>query len=128
MTIKSKHNMRGVTVLNLLVAAIVIVFAVTLAVRLVPPYLNSFAVRDAIKEMAADPNLTTYSKAKMKDMFTRKLQVNYIGNISPDSLVLEKKDGVPYLKMKYEVRLHLIGNMVAVLLFDEEEKVGAGNS
>lgn len=124
MRAKSKHSMQGVTVLNLLIAAIIIVFAVTIAIRLVPPYLNSFAVRDAIKEMALDPNLPTYTKAKMKDMFTRKLQVNYITNVAPETLVLTKKDNSSYLTMKYEVRVHLIGNMDAVLMFDEEEKVG----
>ncbi len=128
MRTKSKHGMRGVTVLNLLVAAIIIIFGVTLAIRLVPPYLNSFAVRDAIKELAANPELPGYSKAKLKDMFTRKLQVNFISNVTPEALVLVKKGNEAYLTMKYEVRVHLIGNMDAVIMFNEEEKVGETKS
>jgi hypothetical protein len=38
-------------------------------------------------------------------------------------LVLDKKDGKTTLSLKYEVRVHLIANIDAVLMFDEEAVV-----
>ncbi len=118
---------RGITIVNLLVAAIVIVFSVLLSVRLVPPYLNNRAVKDAMNELAANPDIRNFTKAKMRDMIVRKFQVNYINTISPDALVLTKKGDNAYLKMKYEERVHLIGNIDAVVMFDEEVRIG-GNT
>lgn len=120
----SMHKMRGITMLSLLMAAIVIVFTIAIAVNLVPPYLHNAAIKDALAELAANPDVTQMSKAKLRDLFVRKLQVNYITNISPDALVINKKEGALYLSMKYEVRVHLIANIDAVIMFDEEAKVG----
>ncbi|MBS0286141.1 MAG: DUF4845 domain-containing protein [Proteobacteria bacterium] len=117
-------KMRGVTVINLMIAAIVIVFTIAIAVNLVPPYMHNYAIKDALNELAANPDITQMSKTKLRDLFVRKLQVNYITNVSPDALVIVKKEGATYLSMKYEVRVHLIANIDAVILFDEEAKVG----
>ncbi|MBI2790864.1 MAG: DUF4845 domain-containing protein [Gammaproteobacteria bacterium] len=124
MRAKTKKSMRGVTVINMLVVAIVIVFAVVIAINLIPPYLHNFAVKDAIEELAKNPDAKNMTKAKIKDLLSRKLQVNYIKDVSPDALVLEKKDGKTILTLKYEVRVHLIGNIDAVLMFNEEAVVG----
>ncbi len=119
----AKKNMRGFSIINLLIVAIVIVFAITISVNLVPPYLHDYAIQDAMDDLAADPDLTQMSKAKMHDLFVRKLQVNYISNVSPDALVISKKGDNTYLSLKYEVRTHLIANIDAVLMFEHEVKV-----
>ncbi len=120
----SMKSMRGITVLNLLVIAIIIVFAVVISMHLIPPYLHNFAIKDALEELAQNPDLSTFSKAKVKDLLARKLQVNYISDISPYSLMITKKDSkVTSLGLKYEVRVRLIGNIDAVVMFDEQVKV-----
>ncbi len=120
----SKKSMRGITVLNLLVIAIILVFAVVISMHLIPPYLHNFAIKDALEDLAQNPDLSTFTKAKVKDLLARKLQVNYISEISPEALVIDKKDGkVTSLGLKYETRVRLIGNIDAVVMFDERVKV-----
>jgi len=123
MRLNLKRNMRGVSVISLLIVAIVIVFAVTISVNLVPPYLQHYAVKGVLKDLATNPELAQMTKAKLRDLFIRKLQVNYITNVNPEALVIDKKADDTYLALKYEVRVHLISNIDAVFMFDDEVKV-----
>ncbi len=120
----SKKSMRGFSVLGLLSIAIIVVFVVVISMHLIPPYLHNFAIKDALEDLAKNPDISTFSKAKIKDLLSRKMQVNYVSEISPDALVIDKKDGkVTSLGLKYESRVRLIGNIDAVVMFDEQVKV-----
>lgn len=121
--IKHAKSMRGITFLGMLVAVVILVLVVVLGINLVPPYIHHFAVKDAMESLAKDPEIKGMSKAKLRDLFLRKLQVNYITNVPADKLEVIKKDGKTALAINYEVRVHLIANMDAVIKFNEEALV-----
>ncbi|MBN9287096.1 MAG: hypothetical protein BGO43_11980 [Gammaproteobacteria bacterium 39-13] len=120
---KYMKSMRGITVLGMLITVVLLVFVVVLGINLAPPYIHHFAVQDAMESLAKDPELKSMSKAKLRDMFLRKLQVNYITNIPADKLEVTKKDGKTALTLNYEVRVHLVANIDAVIKFNEEALV-----
>jgi hypothetical protein len=53
------------------------------------------------------------------------LQASYVKGVTPDNLEVIKVDDQVTLKIKYEARVHIMGNIDAILMFDNEEVVGA---
>lgn len=118
------RKQRGVTLLGMLTAVIILVFVAVLIINLAPPYIHHFAVKDALKSLAEDPEIKNMSsKAKLRDTFLRKLQVNYVTNIPADKLEITKKDGKTFLTIDYEVRVPLIANIDAMIKFNDEAVV-----
>ena len=120
MTVKS---MKGVTVLGMLFSALVVIFVVIIGMNLAPPYLSHYKVQESLKALAKDPNVREMSKPKIKDYLARKFQVNSVRNVSANDLEIEKKDGKTYLNLRYEVRVHMVGNVDAVLKFEDQAMV-----
>lgn len=121
---KPINHMRGATLITILVMALLVIFACVIVIRLVPPYLSNYGVQDALKELAATPDADHFSVPKLKDSLSRKLQASYVKGVTADNLEIIKVDKQVTLKMKYESRVHLLGNIDAVLMFDNEEVVG----
>jgi len=117
------HQSKGVTMLGMLTAVVVICFSVMLIIKIIPPYMHNFAVRDALNDVAKEPNAAQMSKAKVKDKLERRLQVEGINAAMVNNLLVEKKDGKMYLFLKYENRVPVIGNIDFVFKFDEQVKL-----
>lgn len=113
-------SMQGMTVLGMLFTAFLVIIVVVLAINLIPPYLHFYAIKESMETMAKDPETPKMSKAKLRDTFIRKLQVNDIKDVAPEALTIEKKDNKNFLMINYEVRTHLVGNIDAIIKFNEQ--------
>ncbi len=114
---------KGVTLLGMLTAVLVICFSVMLIIKVIPPYMQNFAVKDALSDIAKEPNIAQMSKAKIKDKLERRLQVEGISAGITDNLLIEKKDGKMHMLLKYENRVPVVGNVDFVFKFDEQVKI-----
>ncbi|HRE33000.1 MAG TPA: DUF4845 domain-containing protein, partial [Candidatus Berkiella sp.] len=104
--------------LGMLIAIVIVCFAVMLLIDVVPPYMQHSAIQEALKDIAKDPNTQQMSKAKLRDKLERRLQVESINYIQGDNLDVEKKDGKTYLSLKYERRIPVIANVDFVFKFN----------
>lgn len=95
------------------------VFVGAVGFTLVPPYLEHQTIKHSLNELAKEPDLKRYELPKIRDLFLRRIQVNNIQNIKPTALEVEKRNGKMYLNMNYEVRVHMMANVDAVLTFKE---------
>jgi hypothetical protein len=117
------HKSRGVTLIGMLTAVLLICFTVMLIIKMMPPYMQNFAVKDALNDIAKEPNVAQMNKAKIKDKLERRLQVEGITAGIADNLLVEKKDGKMHMLLKYEKRVPVIGNIDFVFKFDEQVKI-----
>lgn len=116
-------NQRGMSVLGMMVTIFIIIFAVLLVIKALPPYMQAYAVREALNDIAKEPNATQMGKGKIKDKLERRLQVDGINAAITDNLVIDKQDGKVLIVLKYEKRVAVIGNIDFVFKFDEQVKV-----
>jgi hypothetical protein len=115
-----KNSMRGVSVLGALFMAVVLVFAVLILMRLIPPYFDFSEVKDSVDLLAKDPKTSKMSKPQLREMFSRRLHVNNINNVDPSKLEVTNDKGKRTLSITYETRVHLMGNVDAVLTFQTQ--------
>ena len=120
---KTLPRQKGVTLLGMLTAVLVICFGVMLIIKVMPPYMQNYAVKNAMEDISKEANVAQMSKAKIKDKLERRLQVEGINAAIADNLLVDKKDGKLHMLLKYEKRVPVVGNIDFVFKFDEQVKI-----
>ena len=113
-------SMRGITLIGLLLIAIVVIFVAIIGMSLVSPYIENMEVKNSLELLAKEDNIKQVTNGKIKELFTRRMQVNSISHITSDNLIIEKKEGKTWLIVNYETRVHVIGNIDAVIKFNNQ--------
>lgn len=111
------ERQRGLTMTGLLFFALLLGFVAYTASRLLPAYLDYWAVKKALVDMAQDPALSGSGLAAYRDAFDKRLYVSSITDVGRKDLEMEKvKNGV-LLKAAWTVRKPFIGPVSLCLDF-----------
>ena len=113
-----KHQ-KGMSFIQILFFACILIFVGTLGFTLAPPYLEHLTIKKSLQDLAKQPDIKTQSTGKIRDLLLRRFQVNNIKNVKATDLDVDKRDGKIYLSMDYEVRVHVMFNVDAVVKFNE---------
>ncbi|MDO5506080.1 MAG: DUF4845 domain-containing protein [Pseudoxanthomonas suwonensis] len=117
-----RRHQQGLTLMSFIIVLAVVGFAAFVGMKLFPMYQEYFAVKTAMKELAADPSAATRTPAQIKDQFFRKLYINYSDNVKPADVTFERaSSGGILMTVDYEVRRSLIGNLDVVGKFNSSE-------
>jgi hypothetical protein len=115
---KTMNTQRGMTLTSFLVVLIVIGFGLYIGMKLFPMYQEYYAVRSALKGLAKEPGVGKMEPARVQDMFFKRLNISYSENVKPANVKFDRIDGGWNMKVDYEVRRELIGNLDVVGKFD----------
>ena len=116
-----KRNQSGMTLLGFLLVLVVVGFAAFIAMRLFPMYQEFYAVKSSLKGVAAEPGVSDMDPAKIQDLFFRRLYISYSENVKPANVKFDRRDNGWTLKVNYEVRRPLVGNLDVVGKFDSSQ-------
>jgi len=95
-------------------------FVLTLGVRLGPPYMQFLTVKSAMESVSQDVELKGKGRAEILSSLGRRLEVNSVSGLPPQSFTVEQKDGGTKLIADYEVRVPMFFNIDAVLSFNHQ--------
>lgn len=110
----------GATLIGILFWGGILAFMVFCLVKVVPVYFEHQEVKHALINLKEVPELKSMSKPRIQDRLLRTFQINSISNVSHEALEVEKEHGKVKLKLNYEVKVHLLSNVNALLEFHEE--------
>lgn len=114
MNIKKQQGMGG---LGILMAVILVVSAMLLAMKLVPVYINDYAIGNAVESLNVDDKLYSRGKAEIRDIIRRKLAADYTDDLANDAITIEKNKGVITVDVAYEARVPVIANIDLIASF-----------
>ncbi len=121
-----KRKQGGMTLIGfILVLGIVGVF-IYMGMKLIPMYSEFYSVKQALKGLAAEPEITKKGPVKIKDLFFRKLYISYAENIKPAHVTIVPKEAGYLVTVEYEVRKPLIANLDVVGRFQTEQELLRG--
>ena len=120
---KGLSRQSGMTQIAWILALVVFVMGIALFIRLIPPYLENMSVKKSLESIAEDASVKQMSAHKVRELLTRRLYVNNVKSVTTKSLEIVREGQQLSLQMKYEVRVHAIGNADVVLRFDEKVRV-----
>ena len=116
-----KRKQSGRSLLGFLVVLAVVGFAAYIGMKLFPMYQEYYSVQSAMKGLANEPGVADMDPAKVQDLFFRRLYINYSENVKPQNVKFERIEGGWKMRVNYEVRRPLIGNLDVVGRFDKTQ-------
>jgi hypothetical protein len=102
------------TLLSFVVVLAVVGFGLYVGMKLFPMYQEYYSVRSAMKGLANEPGSADMSPEKAKDLFFRRLYINYSENVKPENVKFERVENGWRMNVEYEVRRELVGNLDVV--------------
>jgi len=121
-----RRNQQGMTLTSfILVLAVVGVF-LYMGMKLIPMYSEFFSVKKALEGMAREPGMAENDPEKIKDLFFRRMDVDYGDDVKPENVKLKRKDAGWLMTVDYEVRRPLISNLDVVGHFSAEKEFRRG--
>ncbi|HET6397142.1 MAG TPA: DUF4845 domain-containing protein [Pseudoxanthomonas sp.] len=113
-----KRKQGGLSLVGFLVVLAVVGFAAYVGMKLFPMYQEYYSVRSAMKGLASEAGVADMDPARVQDLFFRRLYINYAENVKPQNVKFERTDGGWRMRVNYEVRRPLVGNLDVVGRFD----------
>lgn len=114
------RHQRGLTMIGLLFFALLLGFVAYTAWRLLPAYLDYWAVKKALVDMSQDPALSDSGLAAYRDAFEKRLYISSITDVGRKDLEMEKVNNGVRLKAKWTVRKPFIGPVNLCLDFEAD--------
>lgn len=106
--------------LSALLGALVIFAVVALGVmRILPVYLEHFAVRSSLQGVLNDPDSRTMSPLQLRKAVGSHFNVNNVRHLSPEDLKIRRDRNQTLIQADYEIRRPLVANLDIVAHFDE---------
>lgn len=122
-----KQTQRGITMLGFLITLCVVIFFAYCAMKIVPMYIEYYSVKEALKGLSQDSQLSGAGKDKIREMYMRRLDMSYAENVKKmDALKFENTDGGMKLIVDYERREPLMANLDIVGKFHAEQVMSRG--
>ena len=82
---------QGMSALGMLMAMVLVVSAMLLAMKLVPIYINDYAIGKAVTALGNEPDLYAKSKSEVRNFMRRKLAADYTDDLSEDAIQVESR-------------------------------------
>ena len=124
--LQTNRKQGGMTLMSFLVVLAVVGFTAYIGMKLFPMYQEYYAVRSAAKSLASEPGVGDMDPSKIQDMFFKRLYISYSESVKPANVKIERIDSGWNMKINYEVRRPMVGNLDVVGVFDISQDLTRG--
>jgi hypothetical protein len=118
-----KRTQSGMTLIAFVIVLAVVGLFAYVAMKLVPMYSEYYAVKQALKGLAAEPGIADQDPAKIQDLFFRRLYISYAEDVKPEHVKISRIDSGWKMDVNYEVRKPMISNLDVVGKFAASENM-----
>lgn len=119
------RSQKGMSLVGGLLALAIVGFVAATAFKVVPHYMDYWAMEKIIDSAASDSSDSFITVNDFYSHVSRGMQVNNIRDLDLNKVLSVTKEGTMfYAHLKYEKREPLIRNMDLVVKFDREFSVG----
>lgn len=110
---------RGAGMLSWICILAVAALLLTLALRLIPHYIDFRTMVGLIEDLPAG-EVHDMTKKDIRDTLTKRFKINNIRDLKvTDVLTIERSRGETILLLDYEVRENMVANIDLVVMFDQ---------
>ena len=118
---KTLSSQRGMSIPGMLIVAAMVGFFVMCAIRMVPRYLEYLSIREIVSTIATEYNPDEDSIPDIRRKIETIFNTNQIYDLKPKDVEVFTKDGRTFIDARYESRVPIMGNIDAVMHFDDLE-------
>ncbi|MGH8671811.1 MAG: DUF4845 domain-containing protein [Burkholderiales bacterium] len=110
---------KGMGILVIMVLLVVAGFAVLVALKLIPVYMENMQLRQVFASLSQDPDLASMTVPQVRSTFERHADVDNIKVVTARDLEISKGGGGTTVSVKYSVKVPLVANVSLVVDFAE---------
>ena len=121
-----KRTQSGITLVGFIIVLGVAGVFIYMGMKVIPMYSEYYAVKQSLEGIAKEPGVADETPARIKDMFFRRMNINYSENVKPADIKIVRKDAGYVITVDYEVRKPLIANLDVVGNFKAEKELRRG--
>jgi len=114
-----RRKQSGLTMISWTFVISIMLFLVMLSFKLIPVYLDHFAIKNVMQTLKDEPGSHKMTPKKVRTLFQRRLKINGVYDFDSKNLTIKRQDGAPVMILNYEVRKPMAGNVDAVITFSE---------
>ncbi|WP_339842991.1 DUF4845 domain-containing protein [uncultured Halopseudomonas sp.] len=116
-----RHSQKGMSFFGWLAVIALIVFGLVLAMKLIPIYLDHFALRSMVTKINEDPTIEINSIRQFNRYIEDGMQINSIRDINAREAIKITASGANAytVQIAYEVRTPALQNVDLLVHFDE---------
>jgi len=107
----------GLSLLGFIFVLAITLFVAFIGMKIGPIYMEYYSVVSAMNGVASERGSARLSPYDIRLKFLTRLNVSYTENIKESHIKLTRGNGV-HLRVKYEVREPIIGNLDVIARFD----------
>ncbi len=120
----SPKRQQGLTLISLVFVLGLIGFFVLLTLKIVPIYLDHGKVKSALAALKETPNIQTKSEAEIRDSLSKRFNINYVQDVTPDEIKIVKHGDYVKVDIEYETVVKLAGNLSVLAEFHDTFEAG----
>ena len=121
MTPKMKKQ-RGVTLTGMIIVSVIVVLLLLLAFKIVPVYVEYFAIERQMKAMAIDPKMRGATRAQIMNAWAARATVDNLQSLDPTYIEVTKEGDGIVVSGEYSVKVPLFKNVSAYFDFKPSSK------
>ncbi|GAB3365337.1 DUF4845 domain-containing protein [Lysobacter rhizosphaerae] len=118
-----KRTQSGITLIGFIIVLAVVGLFAYVGMKLIPMYTEFYGVKKAMASLANEPGITQMDAPAIKDLFYRRMYINYAENVKTSDVTLTRKEAGWLMVVDYEVRRPVIANLDVVGKFHAEKEL-----
>lgn len=126
MAVRGHSNRQsGMTLIGFLLMFLLIGFFALLTIKLVPIYLEHFKISSSLQSLKKEPDIGSKSKEDIIGLLERRWEINMVNAVTAKDVVITRDPGKLKVQIAYEVTTPILGNVDALVYFDDTIEVPA---
>lgn len=105
----TRNRQNGMTFIGIALLLVVIVVIALTAVRIVPIFIENFAIKSVLTSIENDHRVDPKSKAAIWDSIKKRLYINEVRLIKKEHVTMSRKNGKTTVTIEYESRRPYLG-------------------
>ena len=116
------RKQKGMTLTGMILVSILLIVLLLLAFKVIPVYLEYFAIEKQLKVMALDPKLRNPSRGAVEGSWAARSAVDNLRSLEGSQIeILREGDGVVF-QAAYSVKVPLFKNVAACFDFEPSSR------
>ena len=117
------HKQKGMTLIGFVIVLSAVIFVSFIGMRIGPIYMEYFSVVSAMNGVASERGSANLTPFDIRVRVLNRLYVSYsYDNVKEQHIKITRGNGV-HLRIKYEVRKPVIGNLDVIAKFDRSVRL-----
>src|SRR5690554_1098488 len=87
----------------------------TLAIKIGPAYIDDITIQEALESLDGTDGLEQMGPAQVRTLINKRLSVNNVRGFDAKNITVEKNGEFVVVKVDYEVRNNIIGNVDSIV-------------